>query len=180
MDTPTYRKLKTELIKLGYGEEIEWAKNLRPCTNAFDFWVEYSWVVVSSGIKNQVARIVWNRILNAMIDGGRVSDVYGHKAKAAAIEQMWNLQAETFREYLGANDKISFLANLPWIGEITKFHLAKNLGIPVCKPDRHLVRIARKYGLTPDAMCERLSREMGDSIAVIDSVIWRAGNLGMI
>jgi hypothetical protein len=182
MDPRHYNELKIKLIRAGYGAEIQEFRDIKPCDNPFDFWMEYSWVVISSGIKNQVARIIWNRVLLAMTEGKPIyPGAFRHKGKAEAIETMWQAKETTFvEEYLKAKDKIGYLETLSWIGGITKYHLAKNLGLPVCKPDRHLTRIAKQYGMTPVEMCERLSRETGDSIAVIDSVIWRAANLRMV
>jgi len=36
----------------------------------------------------------------------------------------------------------AFLMSLPYVGAVTWRHLAKNLGLPVAKADRHLVRLA--------------------------------------
>jgi len=74
---------------------------------------------------------------------------------------------------------MAFLASLPWIGEITKYHLGKNLGtLDTAKPDRHLVRIAGAEGA--HALCARLARATGDKVATVDVVIWRAANLGLL
>lgn len=74
--------------------------------------------------------------------------------------------------------KVAYLRSLPWIGDITCWHLAKNYGHDVAKPDRHLVRIAGDEGV--HGLCARLARESGDRVATVDLVIWRAANLGMI
>jgi hypothetical protein len=79
-----------------------------------------------------------------------------------------------------AADKLSFFESLPWIGPITKYHLAKNFGVECCKPDRHLVRIARQYDMTPDELCRKLAEETGNSVNTVDTVLWRAANLGFI
>ena len=91
--------------------------------------------------------------------------------------------SEIFAEYkaLRIDSRLEFLERLPWIGPITKFHLARNLGMDVCKPDRHLLRIAKAHhGTTPAALCGRLSRLSGDRIGVVDVVLWRAANLRLV
>jgi hypothetical protein len=52
--------------------------------------------------------------------------------------------------------------------------LLKNIGIPIAKPDRHLVRLAGAAGfLNVQELCETLESVVGDSIAEIDLVLWR-------
>ena len=56
----------------------------------------------------------------------------------------------------------------------TSLHLAKNLGLNVVKPDRHLVRISSALGYqSPDDMCQQLSTVLGEKVCVIDIVFWR-------
>lgn len=180
MTTQEYLEAKAEIILAGYRKEIEWAENLKPCESAFAFFVEYGWVVVNSGMKNQVAVKIWGRILDAFSKSRPISEVFGHKGKVAAIEYVWRNQHNLFIDWGQAQDKLAFLKSLPWIGDITKYHLAKNLGTDIAKPDRHLVRIAERSGETVQGLCERLSNETGDRVALVDLVIWRACNLGII
>jgi len=73
---------------------------------------------------------------------------------------------------------VDYLRQLPFMGPATSFHLAKNLGLDVVKPDRHLVRIAEATGhSTPDELCQEIAREVGDRVAVVDLVLWRYANL---
>jgi hypothetical protein len=175
-----YLSIKQQIIEAGYRQDVEWATNLTPCQNALDFFIEYSFVVVNSGMKAQIARPIFERILGALGDRRPISEVFGHKGKVAAINHVWENQKEVFRSYTEAEDKLTFLEGLPWIGKITKYHLAKNLGADVCKPDRHLVRVANFYQTTPEELCQNISEKTGDSVALIDLVIWRACNLGFI
>ena len=85
-----------------------------------------------------------------------------------------------FRRYLQTDDLIAFCETLPWIGPITKFHLAKNLGSNVAKPDVHMLRLAKLSGTTAQELCERLSRETGYRAATIDLILWRACADGII
>lgn len=180
MDRGIYQSLKQAIIDRGYAGEIEWAAGLKPCVDAIDFFMEYSWVVLNSGMKEQIARKIWERILKAIADGKKAADVFGHKGKAVAIDSMREGRELAFSGYQKATDKLKFLQSLPWIGPITKYHLAKNLGHDCVKPDRHLVRIAAKEGKTPDQMCREIAQETGDRLTEVDTVIWRAANLGLI
>jgi hypothetical protein len=79
-----------------------------------------------------------------------------------------------------AVDKLQFCADLPWIGGITKYHLAKNLGADVAKPDVHLQRLADREGCSVDALCSRLAEETGLRVASVDTVLWRACANGVL
>lgn len=54
---------------------------------------------------------------------------------------------------------IEFCETLPRVGGITKYHLAKNLGVDVAKPDVWLERVAAKSGETVHELCGRLSKQ---------------------
>lgn len=181
MNLIDYENLRERLVHAGYREEIEWCKNIKDCGSATEFFVEYTWVVICAGMKEQIARkILDTKVLPAIIKKIPVYKVYKHVSKAKAIEHVWTRQHEIFEAYKKAKDKIEFLVTLPWIGNITKYHLARNLGVDCCKPDRHLQRIASSYGVTPLELCSRLANESGDRIGVVDIVLWRAANLGWI
>lgn len=178
MNLYQYVRLRGQLVAMGYGAEITWAKNLKPVNDAGAFWAEFAWVVLNSGMKEQIARQIWNRVRPAVEWGQSAATVFGHKGKAAAIDYVWKNRERLLVEYLAAVDKIEWCESLPWIGGITKWHLAKNFGHDCAKPDRHLVRIAGVEGV--HALCARLAKESGDRIATVDLVIWRAANLGLI
>lgn len=179
MTLEKYRLLRDAIIGAGYKHDIEWAETIVPIEqlDAQQFWMEYAWVVINSGMKNQVARGIWDRVRPVVERGGSASEVFKHIGKAAAIDRVWKSRRTLFYHYKLAADKMEFLRRLPWIGPITCWHLAKNFGADVAKPDRHLERIAGA-GRTHE-LCARLSKESGDAVRVVDTVIWRAANLGL-
>lgn len=179
MKASDYLKIKT-LVSKTHADEIKWAKNVKLCSDPDVFLKEYMWVVVNSGLKNQVAQKIYARILDAIADRKPIKNAFRHPGKAAAITRAIREYEEWFKEYQAAEDKLLYLEQLPWIGKITKFHLARNLGLDVCKPDRHLVRIASKYNTTTAELCRLLAADTGDRIGLVDAVIWRAANLGLI
>lgn len=182
MKIETYLDLKEAIVSAGYGDEIDWSDSMKKCDNAIDFWMEYSWVVINSGMKNQVAQGIWDRVLPYVLRGGSAHDCFGHKGKCGGIDEIWRDKLVHFNYWklLGRDEDVDYLLGLPWIGEITKWHLAKNLGADVVKPDRHLVRIASAEGTTPHDMCLVIHCITGDRLATVDTVIWRAANLGLI
>jgi hypothetical protein len=180
MEAERFGEILTSVVGMGYGHDVEWQKNLQPCGNSHDFFLETCWVILNSGMKEQIARIIWERIKNAWHEGRTASDVFGHKGKSVALEFVRVNHASLFTAYVESSDKIAFLQTIPFIGKITWWHLAKNLGHDVVKPDRHLVRIATMYDLTPDQLCEKVSKETGYRKCVVDIVLWRAANLKLI
>jgi hypothetical protein len=173
-----YLAVKSQVASAGYAHEAEWAQSLVPVSDPHIFWTEFAWVVLNSGMKEQIARKIWTRVRPAVEAGQSAGTVFGHKGKAAAIDFVWTNRERLLAEYLAASDKVTWCETLPWIGGITKWHLAKNYGHDCAKPDRHLVRIAGTEG--PHALCARLAAASGDRIATVDVVIWRAANLGLL
>ena len=182
MTPDKYLDLKQFVIGKGYAHDVDYYQDIPECNSDAAFAFETIWVICNSGMKNQVARKIYDRILQAMIDKKPLLDVFKHEGKVKAIESAWKDRVDFFAQYKKTPDdlKLNFLECLPFIGPITKYHLAKNLGMDVCKPDRHLVRIAEHYEVTPEQLCKILSVVTGDRIATVDYVIWRAANLGKI
>jgi hypothetical protein len=180
--TESYLDLKARLIAAGYAGEIDWSENIKAPEDAGVIFNEYAWVVINSGMKEQVARKIWEKVQAALRAGLPVSSAFRHPGKAAAIQQFFDNRELRFAEYkaIPKDGLLSWIHSLPWIGGITQHHLAKNLGVDCAKPDRHLERIAQGFGLTVDALCCALARATGDRIATVDLVIWRAANLGWV
>jgi endonuclease III len=180
MNQEEFWRLRQAVVDAGYGSEIIWQESCYKPFDSKDFMREYIWVVLSAGMKNQVVQMIEQRIYNAHNNGEPLGSVFKHKGKVKAIEFMFENHERIFKEYQEAPNCLDYLESLPFIGKITKYHLAKNLGEDVVKPDRHLVRIARSYNTTPQALCEKLSKETGYMKATVDLILWRAANLGLI
>ena len=180
MNKTDFLNLRQKVIDAGYGEEIVWQESLSLCTDSQEFFAQYMWVVLSSGMKNQIARIIEERILKAWYEGKSTASVFKHVGKVKAINQVRDNKVGYYIEWSHADNQLEYLAKLPYIGNITKYHLAKNLGDDVVKPDRHLVRIANNYGVTPLELCDKLAKETGYRKATVDLIIWRAANLGEV
>jgi hypothetical protein len=75
-------------------------------------------------------------------------------------------------------DPINELQIFPFIGPVTSWHLAKNLGFNVAKNDRHLARLAFDHGYR-DAhdLCWTIAAQTGELESVVDVVLWRFATL---
>lgn len=175
----------------GFAQEIEWCDN-RPSFDQLsekDFFREYTWVVFNSGMRNAVVEAKWRELSEAFLyfnslkvleDQDQVLQealkVFGnHKKVLAVIETAQKICEEGYLHFSSRikENPLEILSSLPFIGEVTKFHLARNLGFDYIKPDRHLVKLASKYGMTPFELCDRIHKETGRRLGTIDVVLWR-------
>ena len=162
------------VIKAGYEREIEWCRDIKfEDTTIDDFFREYTWVVLNAGMREQAARSIFEKYMETMN-----TTVIRHDGKRKAIEHVLDNCRMYYDQLLISDDKIEWFVTLPWIGHITKYHLARNLGIDTVKPDRHLVRLSERFGYgNPLAMCEDIQKEINERLGVIDVILWRYCNL---
>ncbi len=121
--------------------------------------------------------LIYERCLVVLAADCSAENVYGHTGKTAAIDLIWNNRKCLFASYQAAEadeEKLQFLASLPFIGPITSLHLAKNLGADVAKNDVHMKRLATADRTTTAKLCLRLSKQTGYRVATIDTILWRA------
>lgn len=171
-----YRSVKQYVIGRGYQGDIDFYEKTRfESFSAINFLEQFTWVVLSTGMKNQVAQKMYDRLWSEGI--GTVK--YQKKKEAIlAVHGRYEEHFEKIKSLPTVEEKIEYMYNLPFIGNITKYHLAKNIGIDCAKPDRHLERIAGYFGYSNvQKFCKEISDKMGDRVNVVDVVIWRYGNL---
>jgi len=169
-----FREIDKAVRRAGYKAAIEWSESIKMPTNADDFASEAIYVICNSGMANRIALPIFEDCMKALRSGQSCKTVFGHPGKSDAIDYIWKKRRSLYRKLLKAGDLIEFCATLPWIGPITKFHLAKNIGADVAKPDVHLNRLAEPEGVTAQELCERLARETGYRAATVDLILWRA------
>jgi hypothetical protein len=175
-----FAALEDGICEAGYEDDIRWSESVSEPKIANDFAREAIFVICNSGMRFTVAQGIFNRVMASLENGGSAHDAFGHKGKSGAIDAIWSDRERLFADYLAAPDKLAFCESLPWIGGITKYHLAKNFGADVAKPDVHLQRLADWEGTTPQALCERLAKESGYRASTVDLILWRACAIGLI
>lgn len=169
------------LHTLGFADsDIEWCENIVPPSDPEEFAREVIFVICNSGMQNNVARGIFDRIVPALDAGASSFSVFKHKGKTAAIDLIWSTRVALLAAYLASEDKLAFCQSIPWIGPVTKYHLAKNFGADVAKPDVHLQRLADHRGVSVHDLCAELAAETGYRIATIDTLLWRACANGVI
>lgn len=175
-----FRDIDKAVRRAGYKAAINWSENVRLPANAEDFASEVIYVICNSGMANRIALPIFEDCMRALGSGQSSKIAFGHPGKTEAIDHIWKKRRSLYRKLLRADDITEFCATLPWIGPITKFHLAKNMGVDVAKPDVHLNRLAEPEGVTAQQLCERLAKETGYRAATVDLILWRACADGII
>ena len=171
-----FRDASQRVKDAGYGWEIEAVENrdIKTLTSE-EFYCQYVFVVLSTGMKNQVA----DKMYLKFMEGGRNPELVRHPQKRKAIERANREHRDWFRELMGSVDKLGVISSLPFIGPVTRFHLARNIGLlDYAKPDRHLARLAAKFGLRDaQALCDCIGKAVGLRAGVVDVILWRFSNL---
>jgi thermostable 8-oxoguanine DNA glycosylase len=125
-------------------------------------------------------------------------NIFGNKNKVNAIVDIWQNREKYSNGYYLLKDapleaKLSYLYRLPYIGKITKNHLARNLGEDVPKYDIWVQRLGVMFSGRKDLeskinnsklsleivkvcdnMFKQIKQETGLPIGYIDLVLWRA------
>lgn len=180
----------------GYGWEPEWQRTraTSPMTER-DFLRESAWVVLCSGFRERVVRDVFGYISLCFCDWEGASEIAGRRdacvrtalgrfrneRKLTALADIAAMVDDTGFDVLCErlrDDPVTELQVFPFIGPVTSWHLAKNLGFNVAKNDRHLARLAADHGYE-DAhqLCRVIARKTGELESVIDVVLWRFATL---
>jgi hypothetical protein len=173
-----YRVAKQHLNGAGFQAEIRWQArcNLREFTES-DLLREAAWVILCTGFREAFVRTCFSFISICFCEWESAALICENAdlCRATALSRFRNVRkieaiinaakyvhGTGFDIYKTAilQDPIPALRCLPYIGGVTAFHLAKNLGADLAKPDRHLSRLAAAHGFY-------------DARNVVDLVLWR-------
>lgn len=159
------------------------------------FYSEYAWVVLSSGLSVKVVNKVFDPLSDIFGQWKSPSEIVGNRKKIktkalnvfnnqlkinAIIEMADYLQQTSIEHEIKQIQKfgIGYLQNFKFLGPATSFHFAKNIGLNLAKPDRHLVRIANRFGYEcVNDFCDSISSKVYEKKSVVDTVLWRYATL---
>jgi hypothetical protein len=191
-----YVRAKLNVLSSGYASEIMWQRTLpvQELTEV-DLLRECAWVILSSGMRESVIRKRFPDISHAFLEWASAREIVRHRdscvrtallcfrnerkieAIAESAQIIHSKGFEVLRDEI-AGDPIGALRQFPYIGPATSFHMAKNIGFPFAKPDRHLCRLATLSGYEcPTDLCSAISDYIGDPVSVVDIVLWRFATL---
>lgn len=175
-----YANAREYCVKAGFQWEIDAVQN-RYFKNIDigDFLEAYVFCVFNVRTKNQIAQ----KMFDTFCESGCDLNTIRHSNKRKAIGEGIDKCGRWWAGLLNCStdmERVEFLDTLPMIGEITKYHLARNLGMDVAKPDVHLVRLMKRFQFDDvQDMCKYVADITEDRIGTVDVILWRAMNLGI-
>lgn len=187
-----YARATDYIVAAGLDHEVAWQRDSNLASVSESMLLrEAAWVVLCCGFRESVVRRVFDHISLCFCDWDSAAAIvesypacylaaqasFRAKSKLSAIVEIARrvdaIGFDVLKPALIA-DPIITLRQFPYIGPITVWHLAKNLGFDAPKPDRHLVRLAERLGFTgPKEFCTAIAGTNGEAVKVIDLVIWR-------
>jgi len=187
-----YYLAKRSVYQHGFFSEIYWQEKTNiESVDVQTFLSEHAWVILSSGMNVKVVEKLfvslapifrhWENaeyiLMHRIQIKSEASHRFAHSSKLDAIIYMSDYVAtKGLAETMSSIQRFGtdFLEQFPFLGPATSKHFAKNLGFNISKPDRHLVRISKKFGyLNSDFLCKEISEITGDKMNVVDVVLWR-------
>ena len=187
-----YLDIKKFVMDAGYANEVDWQDELAfEHISESDFLREAGWVVLSSGFRESVVRRRFPLVSEAFLQWRSAKDIeksrercestafvaFRNRRKIGAIGAIVSkVASEGFGPLRTAISRrgVEEIMDLPFMGPVTAYHLAKNIGMDVVKPDRHLERMALTLGHDSAAdMCREIAHLVGDRLGVVDLVLWR-------
>jgi len=163
-------------------------RNVQQDFTAATFWQEYIWCVYTAGFNAKVITkqfpklmaaygpppvgeygpgplVCWQNIMKVNANRRRYRSVI--QCRGWLAEHGWPDFRRRYLQYVDDMEK------LPGIGPVTKYHLARNLGFDVVKPDLHLERLRKWYGFTSSLqMCEMLQEMFNERLGAVDFILW--------
>ena len=189
-------------------KELRYLLNESKIFTPEEFAYEVFYVICVAGFKQDYAKKMCEKIIavieekNGNISIEDLNKIYGNKNKVKSIFDVWEnrrFYQEKFYTFKNIDEKVNYLGTLPYIGNITKFHLARNLGLNFVKydiwiqrlgvalyGDENLVDLVNNTKLLPkikeacDIMFENLFNLTLEKKGFIDVVLWRSCQKGLL
>jgi hypothetical protein len=175
---------------LGYADEIAELERFRPeDVDERIFLTEFAFVVLVSGFRYSSVRGLFERVSEAFLgfqDADRIASeldrayndaiqVFNHQRKLMTICQaICDVASRGFESFWrDLKSDWHSIERYDRVGPATALHLARNLGMDVAKPDRHLMRLAAALDISVAQLAANIALSTGDRIGVVDGVIWR-------
>lgn len=184
-----------------YAKELEYFRGLKLEDITLEiFWSEYIWCVYVSGFRastisekfDDLKAIYDDPLELATQNPGEIWDngvknVFANEQKFISIYKTACILWKYHQKYKGSSwfyyFKKDYLSNiddmikLPYIGPVTSYHLARNVGFDAVKPDVHLVRLSDFFSYKdPQTMCLLLSKKYKERLGVVDLILWYAAS----
>lgn len=191
-----YESALHRVIERGWGDEVQYFRGL-----TFDkvdgrfFFRECAFCVYAAGFSNYVLNSKWEGLTKAYKNWSyekvcqyadevrnQALGFIHHEGKVKAIlecaEKLNDWGWPSFRDWLQSMNLLIQPGQLKYIGQAARYHLARNIGADVAKPDRYMLDHASECGYPPtdegvQQFARRVARLVGDRVGVVDYVLWR-------
>jgi hypothetical protein len=159
-------------VDRNYPEHIEWLRGLKSINVTMPyFWREYVWCSLVSGFNARIVSSFYDQFLAAIGPDPYITNhhiptikkVFANEGKIVKILQCADIikdmgWGDFYARYIEPKD-VDILTELPNVGPVIKYHLARNIGIDCIKPDLHLTRLAKHFKYDdPHHMCSELAK----------------------
>ncbi len=209
--TFNYLQLKLEMAGLDADrksfKEIRYNLNHYVIFTPEEFAYECFYVVCVAGFKQDYAKAMCEKVIdfvkkNEIFELEDLETIYKNRLKIKAIKDIWDNRKkyqEKFYSLKNIDEKVNFLGSLPFVGDITKYHLARNFGLDFVKYDIWIQRLGVAFykaedfvdkvnnsKLLPeikyfcDVMFKKLQKETGEKVGFLDVVLWRSCQKGLL
>ncbi|GHV15378.1 hypothetical protein AGMMS49938_13470 [Fibrobacterales bacterium] len=208
-----FLQLEKHIIESGMGEDKDSFETIKqrlltpPTLNAEQFAEEAIYVILAGGFRQKTAKKKFGDIMQFInatkgeqteITTPNLLPIFNNKNKINAIVKIWHNRTnyrDKFYSLKTDSEKLAYLGTLPHIGDITKNHLARNLGISNVKYDVWIQRLGLalagsdesvQFPLTEDTknLCDKMFSAIEKVTALnkgyIDVVLWKACQEGIL
>ena len=187
-----FSKACSYVQRVGLSAEVAWQREVDFAEfTEQELLREHAWVTLCSGFRESSVRRAFDHVslcfcdwesAEAIVSAGEIccaaaASSFANRLKLKGIfltsKYIHDVGFEDFKHAVLA-DPIVQLQVLPFIGPVTSWHLAKNIGFDVAKPDRHLIRVSERLGFrSADHLCRELAATTGEQTKVVDLIVWR-------
>jgi hypothetical protein len=190
-----FREYRDRVLSVDKGREmIDWARSIQRPGSAEELAESLVGVILSSGFSYETARTFVKPVMDALAVRRPIMNVFPHERKAEAIEYVWEdrrlLLDRLFTVRPGSvEDGFRWCEEIPFIrGPVLRYQAVRDLGLAeVAKPDRLMVRVARKFDEPGEndaeavqSLCVRLAADSNERVGTVDVILWFAASKGFI
>lgn len=113
----------------GFGFDDPRTVDGRAPATADEFARQVIGTICHASVTPTIGRRTYERCLRALEFGATARIAFRHPGKADAIDLIWREREALWHAYRASNDRLAWIATLPWIGPVTKHSLARRLGL---------------------------------------------------
>ncbi|EAY16597.1 hypothetical protein TVAG_434340 [Trichomonas vaginalis G3] len=158
--------------------DLERIDALNGVVEDFDkFFYEYVYVILASGFRAKVAARLCPLLVDCKGDLDKMREIFKNESKIKAIADVYQMKSK-WKELRESFTSIDSLMQLPRIGPIVKYHLARNIGVCSCaKPDKHMVRWLEEITGSKDeddvhVITDAIAKKVNKKEGTVDFALW--------